>query len=111
MPIVELYTSPFCGYCIVAKRLLVDRNLNYVEVDLSNEPNRRSEMLLRSGGSHTVPQIFINNKHVGKIEHMETGNMQKWNMLEKLENNWKHIIFWKKKNGTLKTVKPDEFLD
>ena len=65
MPIVELYTSPFCGYCIVAKRLLVDRNLNYVEVDLSNEPNRRSEMLLRSGGSHTVPQIFINNKHVG----------------------------------------------
>ena len=65
MPIVELYTSPFCGYCLIAKRLLGDNNFNYVEVDLSSEPNRRSEMLLRSGGSHTVPQIFINNRHVG----------------------------------------------
>ena len=71
MPIVELYTSPFCGYCIVAKRLLVDRNLNYIEVDLSSEPNRRSEMLSRSGGSHTVPQIFINNQHVGGCDELQ----------------------------------------
>ena len=70
MPIVELYTSPFCGYCIIAKRLLRDNNLIYVEVDLSSEPNRRSEMLLRSGGSHTVPQIFINNKHVGGCDEL-----------------------------------------
>ena len=71
MPIVELYTSPFCGYCIIAKRLLGDNNFNYVEVDLSSEPNRRSEMLLRSGGSNTVPQIFINNRHVGGCEELQ----------------------------------------
>ena len=71
MPIVELYTSPFCGYCIIAKRLLRDNNLIHVEVDLSSEPNRRSEMLLRSGGSHTVPQIFINNRHVGGCDELQ----------------------------------------
>ncbi|MDE0761978.1 MAG: glutaredoxin 3 [Planktomarina sp.] len=67
---VELYTSPFCGYCIAAKRLLSKKGISFLEVDLSLEPSRRSEMLSRAHGKHTVPQIFINNQHVGGCDEL-----------------------------------------
>jgi glutaredoxin 3 len=70
MSIVELYTTPFCGYCVAAKRLLLNKGVNFLEIDLSEEPNRRSEMLVRAHGNHKVPQIFINNQHVGGCDEL-----------------------------------------
>ena len=59
MAIIELYTSPLCGYCHAAKRLLDGKGATFLEVDLSRSPERRSEMQTRANGRHTVPQIFI----------------------------------------------------
>ena len=72
MSTVELYTSPFCGYCVAAKRLLLNKGVTFLEIDLSVEPNRRPEMLLRAYGNHKVPQIFINNQHVGGCDELHT---------------------------------------
>ena len=70
MSIVELYTSPLCGYCHAAKRLLSSKSVTYREIDLSRDSGRRSEMLVRSNGSHTVPQIFINDQHIGGCDEL-----------------------------------------
>ncbi len=70
MQAVEIYTSPFCGFCHSAKRLLQQKGASFSEVDLSREPRRRSEMLDRARGKHTVPQIFIGGRHVGGCDEL-----------------------------------------
>lgn len=65
MPSVEIYTSPLCGYCHAAKRLLSAKGIAFVEYDVSAAPEKRQEMLSRANGRHTVPQIFIGPRHVG----------------------------------------------
>jgi len=55
MSIVELYTSPYCGYCHAAKRLLTSKSTTFQEIDISRDPGRRSEMLARANGERTVP--------------------------------------------------------
>ncbi len=67
---VTLYTTPFCGYCAAAKRLLAAKSVPYSEIDVSSDPARRAEMIKRSGGSRTVPQIFIGETHVGGFDDM-----------------------------------------
>ncbi len=67
---VTLYTTPFCGYCAAAKRLLAAKNVSYSEIDVSSDPARRAEMIKRSGGGRTVPQIFIGETHVGGFDDM-----------------------------------------
>lgn len=67
---VEIYTSPLCGFCHAAKRLLNTKDVTFTEIDLSREPARRSEMLSRAGGAHTVPQIFIGEIHVGGCDDL-----------------------------------------
>ncbi|MDA7423440.1 glutaredoxin 3 [Thalassococcus lentus] len=67
---VELYTSPLCGFCHAAKRLLKSKGVDFSEVDIMAEPNRRSEMMDRAGGRHTVPQIFIGDTHVGGCDEL-----------------------------------------
>jgi len=62
---VEIYTSPFCGYCHRAKQLLTSKNAEIVEHDVFTVPGARDEMTERSHGHHTVPQTFINGVHVG----------------------------------------------
>ena len=62
---VEIYTTPMCGYCMRAKRLLERKGVNYTEIDLWQHPARREEMLRRAGGRRTVPQIFIGGSAVG----------------------------------------------
>ena len=64
MPSVEIYTTPFCGYCHAAKRLLTQKGVTFVETDVS-APDLRAQMIARAGGRRTVPQIFIGGKHVG----------------------------------------------
>ena len=62
---VEIYTTPMCPYCVRAKRLLERKGVNYTEIDLWQESGRREEMLRRSGGRRTVPQVFIDGRGVG----------------------------------------------
>ena len=67
---VEIYTSPFCGFCHAAKRLLAQKGVSFAEIDLSREPAKRQEMLGRAGGRHTVPQIFVGRTHVGGCDEL-----------------------------------------
>lgn len=64
-PTVEIYTTPFCGYCAMAKRLLDRKGVPYREIDVSNDPSMRQAMVQRANGRRTVPQIFIGPMHVG----------------------------------------------
>ena len=67
---VEIYTGAACGYCIRALRLLDSKNITYDQIDVSTNSARRADMRSRSGGCHTVPQIFINNEHIGGCEEL-----------------------------------------
>ena len=70
MPSIEIYTSPTCGYCHAAKRLLAQKGVTYSEVDVGRHPERRPEMMQRANGRRTVPQIFIDGKHVGGCDDL-----------------------------------------
>lgn len=65
MATVELYTTPICGFCHAAKRLLDSKGVSYSDVDVMSDPSRRAEMTQRANGGRTVPQIFIGDIHVG----------------------------------------------
>lgn len=67
---VEIYTTPTCGYCRAAKRLLSAKGASFSEVDVAREPHRRDEMIRRAGGRRTVPQIFIGGTHVGGCDDL-----------------------------------------
>ena len=67
---VEIYTKPTCGFCHMAKRLLASKGVSFAEVNISAQPERRSEMIQRAGGRSTVPQIFIGGKHVGGCDDL-----------------------------------------
>lgn len=67
---VEIYTSPFCGYCHAAKRLLNGKGAAFVEVDVMANPDRKAEMIQRANGGRTVPQIFIGDEHVGGSDEL-----------------------------------------
>ena len=62
---VEIYTTPFCGFCVMAKRLLADKGVAYSEIDVSRDPALRQKMSDRASGHWTVPQIFVGDVHVG----------------------------------------------
>ena len=62
---VEIYTTPTCPYCQAAKALLTRKGVAYVETDVSRDPGLRDAMTQRAGGRRTVPQIFIDGRHVG----------------------------------------------
>ena len=67
---VEIYTSPLCGFCHAAKRLLSQKGIEFSEVDVLANPARKPEMIQRAGGSRTVPQIFIGDSHVGGCDDL-----------------------------------------
>jgi len=62
---VVIYTGPICNYCSAAKHLLTKKKIRYNEIDIGNDPEKREEMLRKSNGAKTIPQIFIGEKHVG----------------------------------------------
>ena len=62
---VEIYTKAFCPYCSRAMRLLESKRATVEEFDISVGGPKRVEMLSRSSGRTTVPQIFINGRHIG----------------------------------------------
>ena len=65
MPKVEIYTKFLCPYCTRAKKMLAGKGVNFEEHDISMGGPLRAEMLERSGGKQTVPQIFIDGRHIG----------------------------------------------
>jgi glutaredoxin 3 len=67
---VEIYSSMFCGYCHRAKQLLKQRGIAFTEIDVGGDEKRRTEMVQRTGGRRTVPQIFIDDRHVGGCEEL-----------------------------------------
>lgn len=67
---IEIYTSPTCGYCHAAKRLLAQKGAAFTEFDVTQDPARRSEMMGRASGRRTVPQIFIDGRHVGGCDDL-----------------------------------------
>ncbi|WP_412552959.1 glutaredoxin 3 [Shimia sp. MIT1388] len=67
---VEIYTSPLCGFCHAAKRLLTQKNVSFVEIDVLQDPDRKPEMITRANGSRTVPQIFVGDTHVGGCDDL-----------------------------------------
>ena len=67
---VEIYTTPFCGYCQMAKRLLNGKGIAFAETDVSRDPTRRAAMMQRAGGRRSVPQIFVGQTHVGGCDEL-----------------------------------------
>jgi glutaredoxin 3 len=65
MPKIEIYTKLWCPYCTRAKRLLDEKGVAFEEYDISMGGPKRAEMLDRAHGQSTVPQIFIDDRHIG----------------------------------------------
>ncbi len=70
MKTVEIYTSPLCGFCHAAKRLLSQKGIEFSEVDVWANPDRKPEMIQRANGGRTVPQIFVGDVHIGGCDDL-----------------------------------------
>ena len=62
---VVIYTGPMCNFCSAAKHLLNKKNVSYEEIDIGCDDKKREEMLKKSNGANTIPQIYIEEKHIG----------------------------------------------
>ena len=67
---IEIYTTMICPYCVRAKRLLDERKAPYTEIDVMTDGKMRAEMQRRAGGRTSVPQIFINDRHIGGSDEL-----------------------------------------
>jgi len=67
---VTIYTRPFCGYCARALSVLGEKGADFTEVEAGMDPALRKEMMDRSGGRATFPQIFIGDEHIGGCDEM-----------------------------------------
>ena len=79
---IIVYSSNNCGYCAKAKKLLDQKGLNYEEINIQVQPQFREEMILKSNGKRTVPQIFINDIYIGGVEELNKiaieGNLENY---------------------------------
>ena len=79
MKIITVYSGPMCNFCDAAKRLLSRNKLEYEEIDISKGPNIREEMIKKSNGRRTIPQIFFNEEHIGGYQELreleKSGNL------------------------------------
>ena len=67
---IEIYSTASCPYCVAAKNLLKSKGLEWSEVRVDTDLAQRATMLARSGGARTVPQIFIDDQHVGGYDDL-----------------------------------------
>lgn len=67
---IEIYTTPLCPYCLRAKALLQSKNVAFEEYDVSSILGARQEMQARADGRRTVPQIFVDDRHVGDSDRL-----------------------------------------
>jgi glutaredoxin 3 len=70
MPPITIYTKSWCPYCSAAKDLLKKKGAAFDEVEIEGQAEKRTEMIARSGGRSTVPQIFIGERHVGGCDDL-----------------------------------------
>ena len=70
MPKIEIYTTSICPFCHAAKKLLNEKGVDFSEISLSKEPHLRDRMIERANGARTVPQIFIDNAHIGGCDDL-----------------------------------------
>ena len=73
---VVIYTGPMCNFCSAAKHLLNKKKISYEEIDIGYDDKKREEMLKKSNGSRTVPQIFIDDYHVGGNRELQALNRE-----------------------------------
>jgi glutaredoxin 3 len=74
---ILIYTTPYCPFCLRAKDLLNKKKINFTEIDLTKNPEKFEEMIKKSKGARTVPQIFVDDTHIGDcdyIHHLENQN-------------------------------------
>ncbi len=67
---IEIFTTPYCPYCVRAKALLQRKGVEYQETDVSADYDLRAGMTKRAGGRQTVPQIFIDDRHIGGCDDL-----------------------------------------
>ena len=67
---ITVYMGPRCNFCDAAKRLLNRNNIPYKEINIATEDGKKDEMLAKSNGRRTIPQIFFNEYHVGGYEEL-----------------------------------------
>ncbi|RMD62752.1 MAG: glutaredoxin 3 [Alphaproteobacteria bacterium] len=67
---VEIYSTLLCPFCYRAKKLLESKGVAFEEIDVMLSPSRRREMIERSGGRTSVPQIFVNGVHIGNCDEI-----------------------------------------
>ncbi len=67
---VTVYTGPGCAFCNAAKKLLIRNNIPFNEINIAIEGGLREEMIKKSNGKRTIPQIFFDNYHVGGYEEL-----------------------------------------
>ena len=70
MPNVVIYTTEHCPYCIRARLLLDKKQVEYTDIRIDTQPEKREEMIARANGGSSVPQIFIDDFHVGGFDDM-----------------------------------------
>jgi glutaredoxin 3 len=79
---ILLYTTESCGFCRAAKNLLNSKGLEFDEIDVAFDPDKRAEMVQLAGGARTVPQIFIHGRHVGGYHELaaldRTAKLDAW---------------------------------
>ncbi len=76
---IVMYTGPMCNFCEAAKRLFSRNNIKYKEIDISTKDGLRDEMIKKSNGKRTIPQIFFDDKHIGG--YVELRELEKNNQL------------------------------
>jgi len=67
---VEVYSTTYCPYCARAKALLRGKGVEFAEIDVTNDPELRAQMVRRAGGRRTVPEIFINGEIIGGCDEL-----------------------------------------
>ena len=77
-----MYTGPLCNFCDAAKRLLARNNATFKEINIATQDGLRDEMIKKSNGRRTVPQIFIGDQHIGGYEELRA--LEKENKLKEL---------------------------
>ena len=79
---VTVYMGPMCAFCDAAKRLLTKKNIPYKEINVALEESKMEEMIKKSNGKRTIPQIFIEDLHVGG--YVELRELEKEKKLDNL---------------------------
>ena len=68
---IEIYTGPLCAFCDRAKALLNKKRVSFKEINLASDPNKMDEMIKKTNGMRTVPQIFIDGQHIGGSDKLQ----------------------------------------